>query len=75
MDLQVCNKKWMDFKCDLKAEHFDPLKPIEQIQGNIPKGVEATQWRILVNGWYTEQSQISTLELNQHNNYEILLHI
>ena len=56
--LKAVNKKWKDRKADLKAMYFDPFKSMEQIQVDVPEGVEPTQWRILVSSWYTEKSKV-----------------
>ena len=56
--LASLNKKWRDFKSDLKAGHYDLGKRKEEIIRNVPKDVLEEQWPILVNGWYTEASQV-----------------
>ncbi|XP_050234455.1 uncharacterized protein LOC126682746 [Mercurialis annua] len=70
--LESVGKKWRDYKSDLKLQHFSRNKPKDQVLTNVPKGVEAAQWRILVNGWYTEQSQkvsqINTANANKKKN-------
>ncbi|XP_057993077.1 uncharacterized protein LOC110659855 isoform X1 [Hevea brasiliensis] len=55
--LKSVNKKWRDYKSDLKAKYYDPLKTKEQISEDVPKDVLPPQWTALVNEWFTEKNQ------------------
>nr|CAD1829289.1 unnamed protein product [Ananas comosus var. bracteatus] len=50
--MRTLNKKWKDYKAELKAKHFDRAKPKEEISKNVLPGVVKQQWLSLVD-FYT----------------------
>lgn len=49
--LKSLNKKWRDYKGDLKQENYDLSKTKDEIIENAPEGVMEDQWATLVNSW------------------------
>lgn len=52
------NKKWKDYKAELKAKHFDRTKPKEEISKNVPPGVIKQQWLSLVEFLYSDVAKV-----------------
>ncbi|CAL1399834.1 unnamed protein product [Linum trigynum] len=57
--LQLVDKKWVDFKYDLKSKHFDVGKTVESImEEGLPEGVtDANQWYTLVASWFSKENK------------------
>ncbi|KAG8635410.1 hypothetical protein MANES_16G033751v8 [Manihot esculenta] len=64
--LKSLNKKWRDYKGDLKQENYGLSKTKDEIIENAPEGVMEDQWATLVNSWFTEKSQ-KLSEINKAN--------
>nr|CAD1834841.1 unnamed protein product [Ananas comosus var. bracteatus] len=52
--MRSLNKKWKDYKAELKAKHFDRTKPKAEISKNVPPGVVRQQWLSLVDFLYSD---------------------
>ncbi|XP_020082508.1 uncharacterized protein LOC109706120 [Ananas comosus] len=56
--LASLNKKWRDYKSELKSEYFHPHeKSTNEIMANVPQDVIEDQWCRMVSEWCTEKSK------------------
>jgi hypothetical protein len=57
--LRSASKKWKDFKCYLKSEHFDDELSMQQNIANGCNGrIPPKQWAWLVEYWNTEKAKV-----------------
>lgn len=53
------NKRWRDYKSDLKKQYFNPDKrSFDQIEKDVPDGVNENQWSFLLGIWCSEAHQV-----------------
>ncbi|XP_020100828.1 uncharacterized protein LOC109718820 [Ananas comosus] len=55
--LASLNKKWRDYKSELRCEYFSEDKSIQELINNVPLGVIRDQWTSLVAHWCTDESK------------------
>ncbi|XP_035822447.1 uncharacterized protein [Zea mays] len=56
--LKTVNKRWRDYKSDLKKQYFNPDKrSFDQIEKDVPDGVNENQWSFLLGIWCSEAHQ------------------
>ncbi|KAG8382226.1 hypothetical protein BUALT_Bualt05G0054700 [Buddleja alternifolia] len=55
--LKSINKKWRNWKCQVKKLNFDPNIPIEQQMLDIPDRVDEEQYKTLVKHWMSDKSK------------------
>ncbi|TVU21038.1 hypothetical protein EJB05_30649, partial [Eragrostis curvula] len=53
--LKTVNKRWRDYKSDLKKQYFKPdERTLEQIEKDVPDGVNENQWSSLLGLWCSD---------------------
>jgi hypothetical protein len=59
------NKRWRDYKSDLKKQYFNPDKrSFDQIEKDVPDGVNENQWSFLLGIWCSEAHQVRIATYN-----------
>ncbi|KAG8374944.1 hypothetical protein BUALT_Bualt10G0048200 [Buddleja alternifolia] len=58
--LKSINKKWRNWKCQVKKLNFDPNIPIEQQMLDIPDRVDEEQYKTLVKHWIISEKNRQT---------------
>ena len=58
-ELGIANKKWRDFKCDLKSLFFKlELSLRQNITNGCKHRIPPNQWADLCEIWYTQKAQV-----------------
>lgn len=61
--MKSTGRKWKDYKCDLKASHFDELASLKELYKKVPKDVIKDQWTYLVDFWKSDEGKVQIILL------------
>lgn len=61
--MKSTGRKWKDYKCDLKASHFDELASLKELYKKVPKDVIKDQWIYLVDFWKSDEGKVQIILL------------
>lgn len=56
--LKHVGKKWRGYRYELKVQFKKPDRTQEQVASIVPKGLDASEWKTLVQYWFSERSQV-----------------
>nr|CAD1834912.1 unnamed protein product [Ananas comosus var. bracteatus] len=56
--LKSLNRKWKDFKCELKGKYMIDNYTEQEVASNVSSGFTSQQWIDVVRYWFSEKSKV-----------------